>query len=144
MALDTQAAYAAVVAVVTALSGVQRVYQGVPESIGNQVVAIVTVGGQRVLRRMSGGAQVWEQRFVVTFAYRVGAAESTAEATIAQLIDRLRLAILDDRNLDGTVSSADVDLSLADGPEYELRAGQEFRRYPVAVVTEQIATINPL
>lgn len=143
MAINTETVFDAVKARVVALAGMQHVYEGVPESLGNQVVAYLTVGAQTMAGIRAGGHQTWEQRFRVTFGYRVAGAEPTAERKVAQFIDALRKSIMDDRKMGGAVDSAEVDLSLADGPEYESAAAQEFRRYPVVVVTRQSETITP-
>lgn len=143
MAFDTPGALATIAAWVDALSGIQAVYVGVPESVGSQVVAYVTVGGQDAPLRATGGFLRQRIRFVVTFAYHVAGAEATAEQTIAALIDALKRSVWDDPTLGGAVLSAEVDLAIADQPEYMDWAEQEFRRYPLVVSVEQAETINP-
>ena len=141
MAFNTAAALSAVTAKVQALPGLQRAYVGEPESFGNKVAAYVAVGGQRQASRTAGGYIRQEARFMVVFVYRVRGAEQDAETTLAGLVDALVRAFEGDKTLGGAVESCELDRSLADMPEYLDFAGQEYRRYPVAVVTTQSETI---
>lgn len=122
--------------IVSGLTGVQAVYVGVPLSLSHKVCAYITLGGQRPFDK-AGGLRQREQRYRITFAYRVAGAEATAEGTIADLLDALEAALYVDRTLGGTVQSLEADFSAADDPQYADFAAQEFRRYPVVVTVKQ-------
>ena len=138
MPLNTQVPLDRLITVLQALAGMQQVYRGVPESIGSRVSAYVALAGQRLVDK-TGGLVQREARYFVGFAYRVGGAEANAENTLAALVDAFITAMLAERrsNLGGTVDSVSLDLSLSDAPEYQPVAGQEFRVFPVLVLTTQ-------
>jgi hypothetical protein len=117
---------------------------GAPESVGPKVLSYVTMGGQRPLRKATGIMQR-EQRFMVMFAYRVDGAEATAETTLMGLVDAFLGALYADLTLSGTALALDIDTSAADEPEYQLRAGKEYREYPVIVtaVQQDSYEVNP-
>lgn len=139
MAFDSKAPLNRLITVLTSLPGIQAVYKGVPESIGNKVCAYVTLGGQRSFDKSSGLRQR-EMRYRITLAYRVAGAEADAEDKVAELLDALESALYADRTLNGTVESLEADFSMADEPRYAPVAGVEYREYPIVVTVKQSRT----
>jgi hypothetical protein len=136
VSFNAKAPLAALVTLVTGLAGVQSVAKGVPESLGHQVCAYVTLGGQRPFDKASG-LRERELRYRVTFAYRVAGSEGAAEDKLADVVDALEVALYADRTLGGTVRSLEADFSAADDPRYTMVSGQEYREYPVVVTVKQ-------
>lgn len=132
------------VTVLSGLSGMGVVQIGAPESVGPRVSSYVTMGGQHPGRKATGVVQR-ETRFLCMFAYRVDGAEATAETTLMNLVDAFFTALFADLTLGGTVMSLEADSQAADEPEYQLRAGKEYREYPVVVTVTQRGsyTVNP-
>lgn len=133
---DTAGPLQALYDLLVTLSGLQKVYIGAPESFSNQVSAYVAVAGQRIIRKNSGCLQR-EARYLIVLGYRVKGAEATAETTIGTLIDALISALYLDLTLGGWSLSLDIDATQADTPQYELAAGQEYRRWPLVVTVTQ-------
>lgn len=144
MAYNSGAAAAELVTLLQALSGMGNVQIGAPESIGTRVGAYVTLGSQQDGRKTTGTTQR-ETRFFVMLAYRVDGAEATAETTLMGLADGFMAAINADKTLNGTVVDAVANSQAADEPEYQLRAGKEYREYPIIVTVTQRDTyaVNP-
>lgn len=134
MAWNTKATLTRLEEILQALPGLQYVQKGAPESIGTNVMGYVAVGSGQVVDKATQLLQR-EQRFFVGFAYRVKGAEADAEDAIADLLDAFVSVIYADRTLGGTVHSSTLDLLLSTEPRYEVRAGQEFRVFPIVVVT---------
>lgn len=126
------------------LAGVGGAQIGVPESVGVRVYAIVSAGSQTIIEKTTGTLKR-DGRYNVTFAYRLDGSETTAEETLMDLIDAYLVVLFADKTLGGRCRNIEVDLSLADAPEYQLRAGKEFREYPILItaVQEGPFTINP-
>jgi hypothetical protein len=127
-----------------ALAGIGGAQIGVPESVDKRVYAMVTAGSQTLTEKATGTLKR-DARFNITFAYRLEGSEATAEEALMDLIDLFLVALYADRTLGGRCRNIEVDLSLADAPEYQTRAGKEFREYPILVtaVQEGTFTINP-
>lgn len=144
MSYNSAAVASQLVAILSGLPGMGTAQIGVPESVGLRVSAYVTLGSQTTGAKTAGIKQR-ETRFFVVLAYRLDGAESTAETTLMGLVDAFFQAIHDDKTLGGTVFSADVDSQAADDPDYQLRAGKEYREYPVIVTVTQQAgyAVNP-
>lgn len=136
MAFDSAAVAGALVDVLEGLSGMGAVQIGAPESVGTRVSAYVTMGGQEVLRKATGVIQR-QGRFYCMLVYRVDGAEATAETTLMGLVDAFLQALFADLTLAGTVQALEVTSAAADEPEYQLRAGKEYREYPVIVTVVQ-------
>lgn len=130
--------------ILTGLSGMGAAQIGAPEAVGPRVMSYVTMGSQSTTRKATGVIQR-ETRFFVMFAYRVDAAEATAETTLAGLVDAFLVALHADLTLAGTVEALETNSLAADEPEYQLRAGKEYREYPVVLTTVQrdSYTVNP-
>lgn len=144
MSLNALAPLDALVTMVTAISGVQTVFRGAPESLPTRVSAYVTLGGHTIDSDEFHGLER-VARYLVVFGYRVMGAESTAEATIAAAVDAFEVAFFAAR-LAGTglfatattqVEDGGLDVSGADSPEYAVYAGQEYRLYPLLVTVSQ-------
>lgn len=132
------------VTILTGLSGMGAAQLGMPLSIGPRVTSYVTMGSQASSVKAAGVKQRTTRYFVV-MAYRLDDAESTAESTLMSLVDAFMQAIHDDKTLAGTVYNAEVNSLAADEPDYQLRAGKEFREYPLVVEVVQRAAyeVNP-
>lgn len=114
-------------------SGLQSASIGVPEWPETLVAAYVTLGGQVLSNKTTGGQMQRTLSYRVVFVYATGSAEATAEITVAALIDGLLDAIYADRTLANTMESVEFDASEADRPLYALITGQEFREWPVQI-----------
>ena len=139
MAFNSGGVARALVTVLEGLSGMGDVQIGAPESMSTRVSAYVTLGSQQGTRKTTGTTQR-ETRFFVMLAYRVDGAESTAETTLMSLADAFMVAIDADKTLGGVVVDAVANSQAADEPDYQLRAGKEFREYPIMVIVTQRGT----
>jgi hypothetical protein len=124
------------VAVLAGLSGMGVAQVGAPESFGPKVGSYVTLGGIQSQRVVSAVVER-DTRFFCMFAYRVDEAEATAETTLMGLVDGFMDALNADLTLGGVARSLEISSSTADEPEYQLRAGREYREYPVVVTVKQ-------
>lgn len=138
----TKPAAQALVTLLTGLAGMGSVQLGVPVTVGPSVSAYVTAAGQPMGRKTSG-TTFRDMRFNCTLAYRVDNAEATAETTLMDLLDAFVDAVNADLTIGGVCKSADVDLTLADTPQYFIRAGKEFREYPILVTLRQYGAYTP-
>ena len=139
MAFNSGGVASALVTLLEGLSGMGDVQIGAPESMSTRVSAYVTLGSQQGTRKTTGTTQR-ETRFFVMLAYRVDGAESTAETTLMSLADAFMVAIDADKTLGGVVVDAVANSQAADEPDYQLRAGKEFREYPIMVIVTQRGT----
>jgi hypothetical protein len=144
MSFDSTAVANQLVTVLAALDGMGAAQIGAPESVGPRVVSYVTMGSQRSERKAAGVMQR-SGRFFCMFAYRVDGAEATAETTLMDLVDAFLTALYADLTLAGVARSLEADSQAADEPEYQLRAGKEYREYPVVVtvVQQDSYAVNP-
>jgi hypothetical protein len=144
MAYNATAVANALQTILAGLSGMGAVQIGAPTSIGPQVGAYVTMGSQTTVRKSAGITQR-EGRFFCMLAYRVDGAETTAETTLMGLVDAFMAALHADLTLGGVVEDLTADSQAADEPDYQLRAGREYREYPVVVTVTQRSTyeVNP-
>lgn len=144
MAFNSVAVANALVVVLSGLAGMGAVQIGAPESVGPRVSAYVAMGSQTSSRKVTGIMQR-ESRFFCMLAYRVDGAEATAETTLMSLVDGFLNALHVDLTLGGTVASLEANSQAADEPDYQLRAGKEYREYPVmvTVVQRDSYTVNP-
>jgi hypothetical protein len=112
--------------------------------MGAKVNSYVSMGSQQTTRKTTGTTQR-QTRFFVMFAYRVDGAESTAETTLMSLVDAFMVALHNDLTLNGTVNDLEASSLAADEPEYQLRAGKEYREYPIVITTFQngVFAVNP-
>lgn len=124
--------------------GLTSAQLGVPESIGPKVTGYVTAGGQATLKKATGTV-ARDARYTCTLAYRIDGAEAAVEGALMDLVDAFLVALHADLTLGGVCLGAEVDLTLADAPEYILRAGKEFREFPIIVTLRQNGayTVNP-
>lgn len=144
MAYNSGGVANALVTVLEGLDGMGNVQIGAPESMSTRVSSFVTLGSHQSQRKTSGTMQRLT-RFFVMFAYRVDGSEATAETTLMSLVDDFINAIDNDKTLGGVVFDANAESQAADEPEYQSRAGKEFREYPVIVTVTQRGTyaVNP-
>jgi hypothetical protein len=144
MALATKAVANQLVSILTGLSGMGTVQIGAPESFSQRVGAYVTMGSHS-LSRHATGVMRRQTRYLVVFVYRLDGAEATAETALMDLVDAFLAAIHADLTLGGNCKAVEIDVGLADLPEYQLRAGKEFREYPIIVIATQDGsyTVNP-
>lgn len=142
MTLATKSGANALKTVLVGLSGMGAVQIGVPVTASKRVTAFVVAAGQVVTRKTTG-TTARDARYNCTLAYRVDGAEVTAETTLMDLVDAFITALEADQTLGGVCKSLEIDLTLADTPEYFIRAGKEFREYPVIVTLRQYGSFNP-
>lgn len=144
MAFNAQAVADAIKTKLLALSGMGSVQIGVPESVGPRVSAYITMGSMPSVRKTTEVVRR-EARYFVNMAYRVDGAETTAETTLMGLADAFLSALYADLTLGGTCKSIEIDTGLADTPDYQLRAGKEYREYPFIITAAQDGnyTVSP-
>lgn len=144
MSLNNGAVAAQLVTILSGLTGMGFSQIGAPESFGTQVGSFVSLGSQSIQRKAVGTTRR-ATRFFVMLAYRVDGAESTAETTLIDLVDELIVVLHNDLTLNGTVVDMEVSSLAADEPDYQLRAGKEYREYPIVITTYQDGSfeVNP-
>lgn len=144
MSFTTKTVAQQLVTILGGLSGVGSAQLGVPESIGRRVYGIVTAAGQSIVSKTTGTLRR-SARYNCTLVYRVDGSEATAEEALMDALDAFLTALYADRTLGGRCKDLTIDASLADTPEYQLRAGKEYREYPVIVTVMQDGsyTVNP-
>lgn len=144
MSINTLAAANGIIAVLEQLSGLATVQIGVPLSVGTTVSAWVGLGGQADVRKATAVVQK-RTRFFVMFCYRVDGNETTAETALMTLVDAFTVALNADLTLGGTVKELTISSAAADEPDYQLRAGKEYREYPMVIEATQHGsyTVNP-
>jgi hypothetical protein len=143
MAFDAAATAEAIVDVLEGLTDIGAVQIGAPQSVGPQVSAWVGLGGHQTIRKATGVTQR-ETRYYVLFCYRVDGAEATAETSLMDLVDEFMEDLHADLTLAGTVVDLRVESPAADEPDYQLRAGKEYREYPAVVTVTQRGTYDPI
>ncbi len=136
MSFNSTAVANQLVTLLTGLSGMGSAQIGAPETFGPRVGSYVTMGSQNTVRKATGVIQR-ETRFFCMIAYRVDGAEATAETTLMALVDAFMAALHADLTLSGTVTGLEANSLAADEPDYQLRAGKEYREYPVVVTVTQ-------
>lgn len=137
--LDSAATLAYLMANLVNITGggaVTQVYKGIPEQYGPQVAAAITLGGQTIERKTNTFFIRWAG-YYVEFGYRVQGAEQDAEDKVALYADGLIKLIESDKTLGGTALDVQLDLSLAETPQYLTMRGFENRVYPVIIRAKQ-------
>lgn len=144
MSYNTAAAANQLVTVLSGLSGMSAAQLGMPLAIGPRVSSYVTMGSQRT-RIVASGIVERETNLFTMLTYRLDGAEATAETTLMGLVDAFLNALGADMTLAGTVTGITVNSLGADEPEYQARAGKEYREYPILVTVKQRSTyeVNP-
>jgi hypothetical protein len=138
MALDVVAAFDQVKALISSIEGMQLVKEGVPESLGPSFSAFIAVSPIALDDSATGEVQA-KIIFYIFLGYKVSDNESQAErrliAGLQDLIPKFYTARKTGFN--DTVENAEINLTLAAQPEYEILASQEYRRYPVLITVWQ-------
>lgn len=134
----------ALVSVLAGLSGLSgsTVQLGVPEVVGPRVSAYVVAASQ-IVSKKGTGVTLRDIRYNCVLAYRVDAAVATAESDLMGILDDFIDALNADLTLGKKCQGAEIDLLLADVPVYYIRAGKEFREYPILVTLRQYGAFNP-
>lgn len=134
----------ALVNVLAGLSGMGAdvVTMGVPESIGPRLSAYV-VSASRVITKKATGITASDPRFNCVLAYRADGDVAAAEYQLIGVLDAFIDALNADLTLGGVCYGVEIDLTLSDTPQYFIRAGKEFREYPVLVTLRQYGAFNP-
>ena len=141
MALNTKGVANHLVTMLQGIAGVNLVQKGVPEKQDPRLAAYVTTGSQSLTRKTSATFDRWG-RMLVTFSYLTKGAESDAEDALMDAVDAFIALVMADLTLDGLVLDTNLDLGMADTPEYSILAGREYREYPVVVMYKQQDTFN--
>ncbi len=141
MAFSSKAVANKLVAILETVSGVNLARKGIPESQAVLLEADVTKGSDE-LGRKTAGVVYRDARFLVTFFYRLDGDEASAEDALMDAVDDFLAKLYADLTLGGLSAETSVDTSQADSPEYQPRAGREFREYPVAVIVRQYGSYN--
>lgn len=144
MAFDTLSTATAIADLLGSISGISTVQFGAPLAIGPKVSAYITIGQQPSDVKTQG--TTWrDAHYFVDLCYRVDDAESDAETSLMAALDAIQAAVYADKTLGGIVSNTTIDTGMADEPEYRIRAGREFREYPIVLICRQYGTyeVNP-
>lgn len=133
MAFDLVAPLDRIIALVEAVPNCVAL-KAVPESISEQLTGYVTLADINVIDKNNGLLQL-DANYRVIFAYRISGNEAGGENGIAAAVVSFINGFYVDRktDLNGTVESATINLSLGGAREYAVYAGQEFREYPIIV-----------
>lgn len=142
MAINLAAAYAKVVALVESVSGMQKVYQGVPDAFGPSITAFVAITSQELTDEATELLKV-RCTFYIVLGYKTRTDQAAAEVILINGITDLIRKFFAARktDFDGVVENSIIDMKLAGQPEYEVMAGQEYRRYPLVIHIEQSENI---
>jgi len=140
-ALDTTAGGNAIIALLGSILSISHVQWGVPESASTRLSAYVTVGSQSPERKTSATVVRWT-RYMVLLAYRVDNNEQSAEQALAAAVEGIQAAIQNDLTLGSVAADAEIDLGLADDPQYRMTAGREYREYPIIIALKQYGSYN--
>lgn len=138
MSFNTAAGANALLAVVQGLSVDGQI--GVPESVNKRLYATVTAAGQTYSKLTLGanaGRTMRDARYMVTLVYRMDGGEAAAEAALMAKLDALALALKPGTETAGGLVVA-FETGLADTPDYQVRAGKEFREFPILVTLRQV------
>lgn len=141
MAIDLVPPFDKLVAMLTALPGMQKVYEGVPETLVRGVNSYIAVTAQELKDAYAGGVLENTATFFVglTYAVRSGEQESAERALLAALVELMKALVAARKtNLDETVESLTWDFSLANDPAYTVSANREFRIFPVLIRVKQL------
>jgi len=57
-------------------------------------------------------------------------------------VDQFLTALYADLTLGGVCNGLEIDTGLADTPDYQMRAGKEYREYPIILTAPQDATYS--
>lgn len=112
---------------------------GVPETPGARMYCSVTAAGQ-VYQKITLGANAGktsrDTRYNLTMVYRLDGNEAAAELALMAKLDLIAAALaIGTETGHGMVVA--FDTGLADTPDYQLRAGKEYREYPILVTLRQ-------
>jgi hypothetical protein len=137
--LDSPAAMAAVKTMMEGIDGVQDVRIGVPRSLPFQASVFLAGAGDDAKPRVT---ETITNEFAIRihFGYRVAENMALVEEAELQLLafkDALIRAHWANKKLGGVVEDSRLDFSPSRSAEYEVRAGQEWRIYPVDLLCKQ-------
>ncbi len=111
---------------------------GGPERLTQRAAGYMGLGNAQPRHILSHGLLERWLEFHVVFGYRVRGAEETAELDTCDAVDALTIAFYSsDQTFGGLGETAELDLSLVGGAEYERIAGLEYRLYPIVVRVKQ-------
>lgn len=144
MAFNTKAPAEALVALLDGLTGVAGAQLGVPASVSTRIYATVTAASQVITPKTSATTRRGA-RYNCTLIYRLDGTEAAAEQALMDVLDLFIAALMADRTLGGLVKDIEIDATLADSAEYQVRAGKEYREFPILVTVYQDGsyTVNP-
>jgi len=126
-------------------AGLQKVYQGSPESFANRVSAYVAVLPEDPTPKGSGGLMARELALFIGLGYRVQRAEATAELTLATVIDAFHRGFhttYPNRDLGGLLDNARFESNPERRPLYQQFSTGEFRIQPIVPVGSQHETFS--
>lgn len=139
---DAAAPMAALKTLLEAVSPIQTVYVGTPESGARRVIAYIAFLGPAVSAKAANGLMQATLRLFVGIGYRVDGAEQTAEQNMAAAVIEFAREFYANRNsqtlLGGSVNSMELSFPQTTEPLYLQLANQTFRVTPaIAEVTQQ-------
>lgn len=137
MSFDTAGGAQALLTIVQGLSVSGQI--GVPETPGARLYCTVSAASQAYSRITLGankGKTSRDTRYLLSLVYRLDGGEATAELALMAKLDAIAVALAIGTETAGGQVVA-FDTGLADTPEYQLRAGKEYREFPILVTLRQ-------
>jgi hypothetical protein len=141
MAIDSRAVLQALNSLLETV--VQDAFEGEPMVGGARIIAVVTAAGEGPSASLSSQLLRQPLRFHITLGYALDGDSTGAEEAMCLLKDALRRALYAAMRtkLGGVVDSLEApDFTPADNPDYRVRAGDEYREYPIVVTAWQQET----
>lgn len=134
MDFDIISVYDELITLLNSLTNMQKVYEGVPEAFGRSITAYIAITGQDVSDHRTGLLQD-EATFFIGLGYKVAGAEKDAERKLgAGLSDFIaKFYALRRTKCNGKAKDIRVNLNVANSPEYQIVAAQEYRVFPILV-----------
>lgn len=140
MAFDTVGPMNHILSVLATVPNIATVQLGAPLSWAKRTSAYVTLGPQPSDIKTAGGTVWRDAHYFVDIGYRCdddGNGVTEAELVLAAAVDALQRMVYADKTLGGLVQDTKIDTGLSQEPEYRMRAGKEYREYPVVLVCRQ-------
>jgi hypothetical protein len=135
---DILAVYDELVTLLNSLTGMQKVYEGVPEAFGRSVTAYIAITGQDISDRATGLLRL-ESSYFIGLGYKTKGAERDAERNLGEALKDFiyKFYALRRTKCNGKADDIRLNMSVASAPEYQVVAGQEYRVYPIIVTAVQ-------
>lgn len=132
----------AVVALLSASTGIQESLTGEPDSFDYQVTAYSVLGPITIEDEASGGLLMFHVEVFAGFAYRVTGDTDAAERVVVAAVADLTRRFYADRTLGGVVENGALMFDLNARPNYQIIDDQEHKLYLIRVLGDQREVIQ--